>query len=153
MPSSVSQFVASSLFWLGVRPADRKVTGLLFTNMFLAGGALTLFRFCASALFMERFGATQLAIVWIMLAVIGTGITIAINTFTRQLSPRAYLFTIHAVILVIMLLTWILLSFVEHDWLIFALPLLFELIYMLFSLQFIAPVSYTHLTLPTIYSV
>ena len=141
MPSSVSQLVASSLSWLGVRPADRKVTGLLFTNMFLAGGALTLFRFCAYALFMERFGATQLAIVWIMLAVIGTGITIAINTFTRQLSPRAYLFTIHAVILVIMLLTWILLSFVEHDWLIFALPLLFELIYMLFSLQFIAQVT------------
>lgn len=141
MPSSVSDLVASTLSWLGVRPADRKVTGLLFANMFLAGGALTLFRFAAYALFMERFGAAQLAIVWILLAVIGTGLTIAINTFTRQLTPRAYLFTIHGVILTIMAITWALLNQVQHDWLIFSLPLLFELIYMLFSLQFIAQVT------------
>lgn len=137
----MSKLVDPLLMWLGVRAADRKVTTLLFGNMFLAGMAVTLFRFCAYALFMERFGASQLALVWILMAVLGTALTVTINSVTSQFRPRNYLFTIHGVILAIMLLAWVLLGSFDEDWLVFALPLCFELIYMLFSLQFIAQVT------------
>jgi len=128
------------LAFLGVRPDEKKVTILLFSNMFMAGLAIGLVRVCAYTLFLERFGAEQLAIIAVMLAVAGTVITLALSSLARS-SLRGELFLILGTVFVGLVIARGMLGVSESDWLIFSLPLFFELIYMLFSLQFICFMS------------
>lgn len=124
------------LIRIGIRAEEKRVTALLFSNMFLSGITLGMIRVCAYTLFLSHFESHQLALIAILLAVIGTLMTLLINWLTRHSSVRGYLFTILGFILFGLLAFRTLLSFSDSSWLIFALPLWFELVYMLYSLEF-----------------
>lgn len=123
---------------LGVRPRESSLVALLFSNMFLSGIAIGMIRVCAFTLFLEYFASEQLALTAILIAVVGTVVTLAIDQGTRGFAPDRYIYTILSTILAVLLATWFFLGFAEGKALIFTLPLLFEVLYMLFSLQFIA---------------
>jgi len=131
-PSPLDRFLTR----IGIRNEEKSVTALLFSNMFLSGITLGMIRVCAYTLFLSRFESKQLALIAILLAVTGTLMTLLIDWLTRYLSVRGYLFTILGFILFGLLAFRSLLSVGESPWLIFALPLWFELAYMLYSLEF-----------------
>ncbi len=126
---------------IGIRPDERGVTALLFGNMFLSGIAIGMIRVCAFTLFLEHYGADRLALVAILLAVTGTVVTLVIERGTRHLSIAGYLFTVLGTILVGLVIARGLLGLPEPKLVIFFLPLFFEIVYMLFSLQFLALLS------------
>lgn len=126
------------LVGMGIRPREAPLVGLLFSNMFLSGIAIGMIRVCAFTLFLEYFASEQLAITAIGIAIIGTLITLVIERTTRGFAADRYIYTILATILLGLVSTWVLLGVVPGKAVIFALPLFFEVIYMLFSLQFIA---------------
>ena len=123
---------------LGVRPEEKSVTALLFSNMFMSGIAIGMIRVCALTLFLKHYGAEQLALIAILLALIGTPVTIIIDRLTHALSIKSYLFTILGTITVGLIFFRSLLGITDSNIVIFTLPLFFEVVYMLFSLQFIA---------------
>ncbi|MCH8257639.1 MAG: HEAT repeat domain-containing protein [Proteobacteria bacterium] len=122
---------------LGIRPEDKSVTMLLFSNMFLSGIAIGMIRVCAFTLFLKYYGSEQLALIAILLAMIGMPLTILIDRLTSGFTTRAHIFTILSVIIGGLLLFRSLLGLTDSPILVFTLPLFFELVYMLFSLQFI----------------
>jgi HEAT repeat protein/ATP/ADP translocase len=123
---------------LGIRPEETPLVALLFGNMFMSGIAIGLIRVCAFTLFLANFDSEQLALVAILLAVTGIPVTLAIDRLTHGFSVGAYLFTILGTILTGLLVFSSILSISDNRLLIFGLPLFFEIVYMLFSLQFIA---------------
>ena len=123
---------------LGVRPEKKSLTALLFGNMFLSGIAIGMIRVCALTFFLKVYGSEQLALIEILLAMIGMPITIIIDRLTTNLSIRAYLFMLLGTILVGLFFFRSLLGLSHSNLLIFSLPPFFEVVYMLFSLQFIA---------------
>ena len=122
---------------LGIRPEDKTVTALLFSNMFLSGIAIGMIRVCALTLFLNQYGSEQLALIAILLALIGMPATIIIDHFTYRFSTNGYIITILGTILTGLFLFRGMLGWTDSSILIFTLPLFFELVYMLFSLQFI----------------
>ena len=126
---------------LGIRPEDKTVTALLFSNMFMSGIAIGMIRVCAFTLFLAQWGSEQLALIAILIAMVGMPMTLLIDRLTMRFSVRNYLFTILSVIIVGLAIMRILLSVSDNRYLIFTLPLFFELVYMLFSLQFVALLS------------
>jgi HEAT repeat protein len=129
------------LLGLGIRPREAPLVALLFSNMFLSGIAIGMIRVCAFTLFLEYFASEQLALTAILIAVSGTLVTLAIERGTRRFAADRYIYTILGTILLTLITLWFFLGVTEGKWLIFALPLLFEVMYMLFSLQFIALLS------------
>ncbi len=123
---------------LGIRPREAPLVSLLFSNMFLSGIAIGMIRVCAFTLFLKYFASEQLAVIAILLAFTGTLVTLAIERSTRQFSTQAYLYTVLGTIFLSVILIRLTLGSFSNNSLIFALPLFFEIIYMLFSLQFIA---------------
>ncbi|MDA0789335.1 MAG: Npt1/Npt2 family nucleotide transporter [Proteobacteria bacterium] len=126
--------------WLaraGIRPEEKSVTLLLFSNMFMSGIAIGMTRVCALTLFLDQFGSEQLALIAILLGFIGMPLTLIIDRLTRRLSLQIYLFAILGVILGGLFLFRLLLGLTQSSAVVFALPLFFEVAYMLFSLQFI----------------
>ena len=123
---------------LGIRPEEKSVTTFLFGNMFLSGIAIGMIRVCALTLFLEHYGAEQLALIAILLAIFGIPITIIIDRLTHRLPIRTYIFTVLGTIFVGLIGFRILLGISHSNVLVFTLPLFFEIAYMLFSLQFIA---------------
>jgi ATP:ADP antiporter, AAA family len=139
--SNTSATLTTSEQWLarlGIRPEEKSVTTLLFGNMFMSGIAIGMIRVCALTLFLEHFGSEQLALIAILLAVVGMPITIIIDRLTHRLSLRTYLFAILGTVMGGLIVFRLLLGVTDSTMLIFALPLFFEVVYMLFSLQFIA---------------
>lgn len=126
---------------LGIRPDERGVTALLFGNMFMSGIAIGMIRVCAFTLFLEHYGADRLALVAIALAVTGTIVTLAIDQATRRASVGGYIYTVLGTIIGGLLLLRMLLGTDSSVSIIFFLPLFFEVVYMLFSLQFMALLS------------
>jgi len=123
---------------IGIRPEEKQITLLLFSNMFFSGLTVGMTRVCAYTLFLAHFESEQLAIIAILLAVFGTLATLVINWLTRHLSVRGYIFAILAVVLTGLLAFRLSLANSHSSDLIFFLPLWFELVYMLISLQFTA---------------
>ncbi len=123
---------------LGIRPREAPLVALLFSNMFLSGIAIGMIRVCAFTLFLEYFASEQLALTAILIAVVGTLVTLFIERTTRGFAADRYIYTILGTILIALLLTWAFLRHSDERALIFTLPLFFEVLYMLFSLQFIA---------------
>ena len=126
---------------LGIRPEDKSVTALLFSNMFMSGIAIGMIRVCAFTLFLEHWKSEQLALIAILIAVVGMPMTLVIERLTRRFGVHNYLFTILGVILVGLATMRLCLEFSGSKYLVFTLPLFFELTYMLFSLQFLALLS------------
>ena len=126
------------LIALGIRPRETTLVALLFSNMFLSGIAIGMVRVVAFTLFLEHFASEQLALTAILIAVVGTLVTLIIDRSTRGLAADRYIYAILGTILVALIATWLFLGLNTGTGLIFALPLLFEVLYMLFSLQFIA---------------
>lgn len=130
--------------WLarfGIRPEDKSATALMFTNMFMSGIAIGMIRVCAFALFLEIWDSSQLALIAILIAMVGMPMTIVVDRLTHRFSVRIYLFTILGIIIGGLAIYRILLGISDSPILIFTLPLFFELVYMLFSLQFVALLS------------
>ena len=125
----------------GVRPEDKTPTALLFSNMFMSGIAIGMIRVCAFTLFLEHWGAEQLALIAILIAVVGMPMTLLIDRLTHRFAVRNYLFTILIVIFSGLAIMRVMLGVSSSPYLFFVLPLFFELIYMLFSLQFVALLS------------
>lgn len=132
---------SSWLSVLGVRPEETAVISLLFGNMFVSGIAIGMLRVAAFTLFLAEFTAEQLAIMAILLAFTGTVLTLLISKITYGRSFSTYVFTILGTILVGLLGYRFLLGTVDNKIFIFALPLFFETVYMLFSLQFVTLLS------------
>ena len=132
--SRLDRFLAA----LGVRAVEKNLVALLFGNMFMAGLAIGIIRVCAFTLFLEHFAAQQLALVGILLAVTGTLVTLTLERVTRGFSAQGYIYTILGTILIGVLIIRLLLATTSSTVLIFTLPLFFEVVYMLFSLQFMA---------------
>jgi len=126
---------------LGIRPEDRAATALMFSNMFMSGLAIGMIRVCAFTLFLEHWGSEQLALIAILIAVVGMPITLLIDRLTHRFAVRNYLFTILGVIFVGLAVMRFSLGVSTSPYLIFTLPLFFEIVYMLFSLQFVALLS------------
>lgn len=126
---------------IGIRPDEKDVTALLFSNMFLSGIAIGMIRVCAFTLFLDVFGADRLALVAILLAITGTLITLAIDRGTRYFTVGGYVATVLGTILVGLLILRGMLGVTDSRAVIFFLPLFFEIVYMLFSLQFLALMS------------
>jgi len=122
---------------LGIRPEESPLVALLFGNMFMSGIAIGLIRVCAFTLFLANYSSDQLALVAILLAITGTVVTLIIDRVTHRFSVGTYLYAILGTILVGLLAFNLALSS-DSTQLIFFLPLFFEIVYMLFSLQFIA---------------
>lgn len=125
----------------GIRPEDKSATALMFSNMFMSGIAIGMIRVCAFTLFLEYWESEQLALIAILIAAVGMPMTLLIDRLTHRFAVRNYLFTILGVIFVGLAVMRGLLGISSDPYLIFALPLFFELIYMLFSLQFVALLS------------
>jgi hypothetical protein len=123
---------------IGIRPKEKQITLLLFSNMFFSGLSVGMIRVCAYTLFLAHFKSDLLALIAVLLAVFGTLATLGINWLTRHLSVRGYIFTILALILGGLLAFRLSLAKSNSGNLIFFLPLWFELVYMLISLQFTA---------------
>ena len=139
IPANVT--LSSSEQWLaklGIRPEDKAVTALLFSNMFLSGIAIGMIRVCALTLFLKHYGSEQLALIAILMALVGMPATILIDRFTYRLSTDAHIMTILGIVMTGLILFRGMLGITDSSILIFSLPLFFELVYMLFSLQFIA---------------
>ncbi len=126
---------------LGIRPEDKMPTALMFSNMFMSGIAIGMIRVCAFTLFLEYWGSEQLALIAILIAVVGMPMTLLIDRLTHGFAVRNYLFTILGVIFVGLFAMRMLLGVAMSPYLVFTLPLFFELVYMLFSLQFVALLS------------
>lgn len=126
---------------LGIRPEDRAATALMFSNMFMSGLAIGMIRVCAFTLFLEHWGSEQLALIAILIAVVGMPTTLLIDRLTHRFAVRNYLFTILGVIFVGLAIMRVSLGVSSSPYLIFTLPLFFEIVYMLFSLQFVALLS------------
>ena len=122
---------------LGIRPEETTVISLLFGNMFVSGIAIGMLRVAAFTLFLAEFSAEQLAIMAILLAFTGTVLTLLISKVTHGRSFSTYVFVVLGTILVGLLGYRFLLGSVDNKIFIFALPLFFETVYMLFSLQFV----------------
>ena len=123
---------------LGIRAEDRRPTSLLFSNMFMSGISIGMIRVCAFTLFLNYWAAEQLALTAILIAAVGMPMTLAIDRLTHRFAVRNYLFTIIGIILTGLITMRLLLGVSSSPYLIFTLPLFFELVYMLFSLQFVA---------------
>jgi AAA family ATP:ADP antiporter len=126
---------------LGIRPQESSLVALLFSNMFMSGLAIGMIRVCAFTLFLEKFGSDQLAVIAILLAFTGTFVTILLGNITRSFSVNGYLTTVISTIIIGLISFRFLLEDSSHDTLIFCLPLFFEVVYMLFSLQFVSLIS------------
>ena len=126
---------------LGIRPEDKRPTALLFSNMFMSGIGIGMIRVCAFTLFLNYWAAEQLAITAILIAAVGMPMTLLIDRLTHRFAVRSYLFTIIGIILAGLITMRLLLGVSSSPYLIFTLPLFFELVYMLFSLQFVALLS------------
>lgn len=126
---------------LGIRPQESSLVALLFSNMFMSGLAIGMIRVCAFTLFLEKFGSDQLAVIAILLAFTGTVVTILLGNITRSFSVNGYLTTVLGTILTGLIGYRFLLEDYSHETLIFCLPLFFEVVYMLFSLQFVSLIS------------
>jgi HEAT repeat protein len=136
----VNVTLSSSEQWLaklGIRPEDKTVTMLLFSNMFLSGIAIGMIRVCALTLFLKHFGSEQLALIAILMALVGMPATILIDRFTYRLSTNTHIMIILGIVMVGLIAFRGMLGITDSSILIFSLPLFFELVYMLFSLQFI----------------
>ncbi|MDZ7685250.1 MAG: HEAT repeat domain-containing protein [Gammaproteobacteria bacterium] len=136
--------MSSAQWWLsllGIRPDEKEATALLCGNMFLSGIAIGMIRICAFTLFLEHFSSDRLALVAILLAVTGTLVTLAIDRGTRYLSIGGYVFTVLGTILSGVVILRILLGISDSASVIFFLPLFFEVVYMLFQLQFLTLLS------------
>jgi ATP/ADP translocase/HEAT repeat protein len=131
------RFLAS----IGIRREDRSATALMFSNMFMSGIAIGMIRVCAFTLFLEHWGSEQLALIAILIALVGMPMTLVIDRLTHRFAVRNYLFTLLGIIFAGLALMRLSLGFSESPYLIFTLPLFFELVYMLFSLQFVALLS------------
>jgi len=125
----------------GIRPEDKMPTSLMFSNMFMSGIGIGMIRVCAFTLFLNYWAAEQLALIAILIAAVGMPVTLLIDRLTHRFAVRNYLFTIIGVILVSLIMMRLLLGVSSNPYLIFTLPLFFELVYMLFSLQFVALLS------------
>ncbi len=137
IPSNTSLSTGETwLARLGIRPEDKAVTAMLFSNLFLSGIAIGMIRVCALTLFLAHYGSEQLALIAILLALIGMPVTILIDRFTYRLSINAHIMTILGIIMVGLVAFRGMLGLTTSNILIFTLPLFFELVYMLFSLQF-----------------
>ena len=126
---------------LGIRPDDKTPTSLMFSNMFMSGIGIGMIRVCAFTLFLNYWAAEQLALIAILIAAVGMPMTLLIDRLTHRFAVRNYLFTIIGIILVGLITMRLLLGVSTSPYLIFTLPLFFELVYMLFSLQFVALLS------------
>ena len=140
-PSAVMKPVDRFLAKLGIRPDDKSATALMFSNMFMSGIAIGMIRVCAFTLFLEHWGSEQLALIAILIALVGMPMTLVIDQATQGFAVRNYLFTLLGVILFGLAAVRVSLGLSESKYLIFTLPLFFELVYMLFSLQFVALLS------------
>lgn len=123
---------------IGVRRVERSLVALLFGNMFLSGLATGIIRVCAFTLFLEHFASEDLALVAILLAVTGTILTLVLDRFTGGLSTRGYIYTVLGIVLIGIITMRVLLGTIASESLYFFLPLFFEVVYMLFNLQFVA---------------
>jgi HEAT repeat protein/ATP/ADP translocase len=121
---------------IGIRPSDKQLTLLLFSNMFFSGLSVGMIRVCAYTLFLAHFGSEQLALIAILLAIAGTFVTLGINWLTRHFSVRGYIFSLLITVLIGLLGFRLSLANSSSSTLIFFLPLWFEIAYMLYSLQF-----------------
>lgn len=126
---------------LGIRPEDKTATALMFSNMFMSGIAIGMIRVCAFTLFLAHWESEQLALIAILIALVGMPMTLLIDRLTQGISVRSYLFTLLGVILAGLAVMRVLLGISESPYLIFTLPLFLELVYMLFSLQFVTLLS------------
>ena len=126
---------------LGIRPDDKTPTSLMFSNMFMSGIGIGMIRVCAFTLFLNYWAAEQLALIAILIAAVGMPMTLLIDRLTHRFAVRNYLFTIIGIILAGLITMRLLLGVSSSPYLIFTLPLFFELVYMLFSLQFVALLS------------
>lgn len=126
---------------LGVRPEEKTVTALLFGNMFLSGLAIGMIRVCGYTLFLARFGSGYLSLVAIALAIAGTIVTLVLEKVTHGFSVQGYLFTILGVVATSVIGMRVVLGFTDNKIVVFSLPLILEIIYMLFSLQYTAQVT------------
>ena len=126
---------------LGIRPEDKMPTSLMFSNMFMSGMAIGMIRVCAITLFLEHWSSEQLALIAILIAAVGMPMTLVIDRATHRFSVGSYLFTVLGIILAGLATMRVLLGLSDSSYLIFTLPLFFELVYMLFSLQFVALLS------------
>lgn len=133
----VEKFLAK----FGIRPEDKSATALMFSNMFMSGIAMGMTRVCAFTLFLEHWGSEQLALIAILIALVGMPMTLAIDRATKGFAVKNYLFTVLGVILFGLAAVRFSLGVSDSKYLIFTLPLFFELVYMLFSLQFVALLS------------
>tara|TARA_R110002072_G_scaffold103600_3_gene227302 strand:+ start:24606 stop:27374 length:2769 start_codon:yes stop_codon:yes gene_type:complete len=106
--------------------------------MFLSGIAIGMIRVCAFTLFLEYFASEQLALTAIGIAVLGTLITLILERSTRKFAADRYIYTVLGTILLGLFGVWVLLGAIPGKVIAFTLPLFFEVVYMLFSLQFIA---------------
>jgi hypothetical protein len=113
---------------IGVRPADKQVTILLFSNMFFSGLSAGMIRVCAFTLFLTYFKSEQLALIAIVLAVVGTLVTLLLNNLTSSLSVRGYIFSILTLISLGILAFRFSLTTPHMEKVIFFLPLWFELV-------------------------
>jgi len=125
----------------GIRPEDKTATLLLFSNMFMSGIAIGMIRVCAFTLFLAHWGSEQLALIAILIALVGMPMTLIIDRLTHRFAVQNYLFTLLGVIFIGLSIMWLMLGVSSSPYLIFTLPLFFELVYMLFSLQFVALLS------------
>ncbi len=127
--------------WLarfGIRPEDKSVTLLMFGNMFMSGIAIGMIRVCAFTLFLEHWDSENLALIAILIAMVAMPLTLTIERLTHQFAVRNYLFTVLGIIIAGIAIVRVSLGISDSKYLIFTLPLFFEIVYMLFSLQFVA---------------
>ena len=66
---------------LGIRPEDKTVTGLLFSNIFMSGIAISMIRVCALTLFLKEFDSEQLALI---ASLVADRATIIVKRYIRQ---------------------------------------------------------------------
>jgi ATP:ADP antiporter, AAA family len=112
----------------GIQPGEGRAAGLLFALSFFLGIANTFSQTAAFSLFLSRFSAQQLSYVYILNAIIVPSLTAIYLRIGRKLSFQRLLEVNVGALFVMLLFFWAGLNLFPADWLIFLLPVVFQIV-------------------------
>jgi ATP/ADP translocase/HEAT repeat protein len=119
-----------------VQPGEGQMVSLLLLQYFLLGGAFNFVQTAAFSLFLVEFSAQTLAYVYIANAMIVPLITTVYLRLGQRISFPKLLAINLGFLLALVVAFWLALGFSGKNWVIFALPILFQILVNLGNLSF-----------------
>ena len=119
-----------------IQPGEGRMVSFLLLQYFLLGGAFNFVQTAAFTLFLVEFSAQTLAYVYIANALVGTLITTVYLRLGRRISFPNLLAVNLGFLLALVIGFWLGLGISGANWIVFALPILFQILVNLGNLSF-----------------